>query len=403
MFQASATGTWNTLSARDWRYAAACLGMGTPPLIEAPDFLDEYLQQLRRQRSRLAVRRLIRFYLTYFHLSHPGIHKIAGFLQEMVPEWKWEWAERHARLGIFDVPTAPGRFAEYMMQSMLSPREVMDETGLGGSLYGSRFAAHAYLLTARTISGMLVQTPTTLLPLLKRFASWGMIGDRFAFESTTRASAKMAESLLLPWVDRTAPDDVRIFIESHLLSVLHDLRIDPSRWLDVDEKARRVMRRWLTKASLEQFLDVVDRTAQSHMWPARRKFWSAYYEREFMLEAWVAFAKDGASVAKRLAADKDDPSFGNFGILDPRGTSRNHAVLIMQIGDLLVADWSHNGKCHIWKPNNPHAPKLYRSYDRTDLIIGSDFEKSHQGAWQIDVHNFIEYHTNINMKQRDYM
>ena len=90
----------------------------------------------------------------------------------------------------------------------------------------------------------------------------GASDDRFAFDSTPGADARMAEAMLLPWVDRQPPDEVRTFIEGHLLSLLHDLRIERSRWVDVDEEAKRVMRRWLTRASLEQFLDVVDRTAQ---------------------------------------------------------------------------------------------------------------------------------------------
>ncbi|WP_227657754.1 EH signature domain-containing protein, partial [Candidatus Magnetaquicoccus inordinatus] len=176
------------------------------------------------------------------------------------------------------------------------------------------------------------------------------------------------------------------------------------RWLDVDEKAQRVMRRWLTRASLEQFLDVVDLTAQSHMWAARRKFWSAYYEHKFMLEAWVAFARDGSNFAKRLAAEKENPAIGSFGVLASGGVLKNHAVLIMQIGDLVVADWSHNGKCHIWLPGNENVPKLYRhTYHRDELVNGSDFNKVHNGDWQNDVHAFIRRYTGITITTRRYV
>ncbi|WP_130470777.1 EH signature domain-containing protein, partial [Candidatus Magnetaquicoccus inordinatus] len=252
LFQARTTGSWKSISSRDWRYVSECLGMGQHPLIDDGNFLDEYLRQLRGQRSRLAVSRLIRFYLTYFDPSRPGIHKIAKFLVEMVPQWQWGWAERQTKIGIFEVATAPRMLAEHIMNSTVLPSEVMDAAGFGGSLYGSRLAGHAYMLAAQNVCGMLIQTYASM-PVIKRFVNWGMIGDRFAFESTPRAIAGMAESLLLPWVDQAAPDDIRGFIEAHLLSLLHDLRIDRSRWLDVDEKAQRVMRRWLTRASLEQF------------------------------------------------------------------------------------------------------------------------------------------------------
>ncbi|MBF0419994.1 MAG: hypothetical protein HQL78_07495 [Magnetococcales bacterium] len=400
LFQARATGTWNSISSRDWRYAAECLGMGQQPLIGDQGFLDEYLGQLRGQRSRLAVSRLIRFYLTYFAPTHPGIHKIAVFLKEIVPQWQWGWKEKQAKLGIFDVSAAPINLANYVMQSTNAPDKAMDEAGFGGSLYGSRLAAYSYSLSAQKIYSILTQSPASL-PTIKRFVSWGMKDNQFAFASTPKAMARMAESLLLPWIDRTPPDDVRLFIESHLFSLLHDLRIDRSRWLDVNEKAQQVMRRWLTRASLEQFLDVVDRTAQSHMWPARRKFWYAFYEHKFMLEAWVAFAKDGATLASRLAAEKENPAIGNFGVLASAGVSKDHAVLIMHIGNLVVADWSHNGKCHIWLPDNADAPKLYRhAYHRDELVNGSNFYKVHVGNWQSDVLDFIRRHTGITISER---
>ena len=403
LVQARTTGTWETISSRDWRYVAECLGISPHPLIDDENFLDEYLRQLRGQRSRLAVSRLIRFYLTYFDPNRPGIQKIAKFLMGIVSQWQWGWAERQTAIGIFDISTAPKRFAEHIMNSTVQPSEVMDETGFGGSFYGSRLAGHAYMFAAQNVYNMLIQTPSSL-SVIKRFISWGVIDDRFAFESTPKAIARMAESLLLPWVDQAVPDDVRVFIEAHLLSLLYDLRIDRSRWLDVDEKAQRVMRRWLTRASLEQFLDVVDRTAQSHMWAARRKFWSAYYERKFMLEAWVAFARDGSNFAKRLAAEKENPAIGNFGVLASGGVLKNHAVLIMQIGDLVVADWSHNGKCHIWLPGNVNAPKLYRhTYHRDELVNSSDFNKVHNGDWQNDVHEFIRRNTGIIITKRQYI
>jgi hypothetical protein len=269
----------------------------------------------------------------------------------------------------------------------------MEAAGFGGSLYGARLAGHAYIAAARELRN----NPSSL-PAIQRFAAWGKARDRFAFDSTPGAAAGMAEAMLLPWVDRQPPDEVRTFIEGHLLSLLHDPRIERSRWVDVDEEAKRVMRRWLTRASLEQFLDVVDRTAQSHMWAARRRFWGAYYEHKYMLEAWVAFAREGAE----LAAEKENPAIENFGVLASSAKS-NHAVLIMQIGELTVADWSHSGKCHIWLSKNPSAPKLYRSYSRDELINDSDFEKKHGGQWQLEVHDFIRRHTGIRMNVREYM
>lgn len=400
-----ASGNWDAISKREWRYVADCLSSGESALIDDSGFLDEYLRRLKEQRSRRGISRLIRYYLRHFDPRHPGINKIAVYLREAVMQWKWHWAEQRKTLDLFNVSEAPGKLVGYIMESQEPVSAAMEAIGLDGSLYGARIVGHSYLTAAHRLKKELANNPNKSLPAIKRFATWGLVNNRFAFESTTGAIAGMADALLLPWVDRQPPEDSQAFIEAHLLSLLRDLRIDRSRWMGVDEEAKRVMRRWLTKASLEQFLDVVDRTAQSHMWAARRKFWFAYYENKFMLEAWVAFAANGASLARKLAAERDNPAIRNFGTLNRgAGVVRDHAVLIMQIGELVVADWSHNGKCHIWLPGNEDSPQLYkRSYDREELINGSSWDKKHLGAWQSDVHDYIKRNTGIRMMTRDYM
>lgn len=405
LFQARANNNWETISKRDWRYVANCLSSGEPALIDDPGFLDEYLRRLKEQRSRRGVSRLIRYYLTHFAPNHPGILKIAVCLREEVMQWRWHWSEQQERIDLFDVPNIPAALVRHIMKSTEAPATAMEAIGLGGPLYGAKITGHAYLAAAAGLKNYIINQPNSSLPAIKRFVAWGLLDNRFAFAGTTGAIAKMADALLLPWLDRQPPEETQAFIEPHLLFLLHDLRIDHSRWKDVNEEAKQVMRRWLTKASLEQFLDVVDKTAQSHMWAARRKFWSAYYENKFMLEAWVAFATDGAKLARQLADERDNPATRSFGSLARgNGVVRDHAVLIMQIGELVVADWSHNGKCHIWLPWNENAPKLYRrSYGKRDLVNGSDFQKVHIGSWQPDVHDFIRRNTGIKMMTMDYM
>jgi len=89
--------------------------------------------------------------------------------------------------------------------------------------------------------------------------------------------------VLLPWVKRAPPDELRELITAKLLSVFIDPRIRASGWVGVQPEAKNVFFCWLTKASLEQFLAFVDDIVQPehrHMWEARRKFWRAYYTGE---------------------------------------------------------------------------------------------------------------------------
>ena len=98
----------------------------------------------------------------------------------------------------------------------------------------------------------------------------------------------------------------------------------------------------VAQATLSQFLEVVDRVAERQQWHYRRAFWTAYIERRVVSNAWVAFGTTGAQVARRLADDSADTLMRHFAALGGAGTDQ--AVLLLHIGDLIIADWSHNGR-----------------------------------------------------------
>lgn len=122
-----------------------------------------------------------------------------------------------------------------------------------------------------------------------------------------------------------------------------------------------------------------------------------------MREAWVVFAREGAARARDLS-DKNAGATAGFGSFQRGGgVQSNHAVLLAQIGTIVIADWSHNGKCHIWLERNQDAPKLYRpDYSRFDLTRGSDFNQVHHSGWQTAVYNFINRHIGVPMTRSEY-
>ena len=119
-------------------------------------------------------------------------------------------------------------------------------------------------------------------------------------------------------------------------------RLHPGQWGSVDDAAKIVIRRWLTENSLEQFLRVVDRVAPTYQWTHRRAFWNAYFKKGYVLDAWVAFGRDGAKLARSVAADRQEDVGMAYGQLY-RPPNSKQAVLLLRIGDLLVADWSRLG------------------------------------------------------------
>ena len=85
--------------------------------------------------------------------------------------------------------------------------------------------------------------------------------------------------------------------------------------------------------------------------------------------------------------------------------------LVMKIGTLVVADWSHNGRCIIWQGDDETAPSLYRSeYDSGSLAPMNapqgGLEKSHHGSinlnWQRAISEFIRQQTGLRVDERRY-
>ena len=406
--EAVASDKWDKIANREWRYVPLCLCLGTSRLLEDPKFMNFYLSRLNKEANRLALRRLIGIYLYAFDPNVPGIRAIADFLAKRT-DLGDEWAHRHREVALFSPDNAPERLAKRAMAA-ISPVDFLSDMGFERSLESAQLAGYAFLKSLQFLELTLRTSPS--VEQIRKVTSWGMKEEkqlRYALLPGMRG--KLAEALLLPWSTADPPSDVREFTERFLLDYYRDPRIIDYLWKDVGEDARRVMMRWLTKASLDWFLTVVDVTTTDpeikHMWPARRKFWNAYYRHKYMEEAWVVFGPVGTAYATQVA-ERDRRNHGagmSFGRLQKGGVSAEHAVLLMRIGDLTVADWNFNGKCHIWLGKSDGLPKLYhREYDRSDLTRGSNFQQVHyRGSWQKPVYDFIRNNTGASMHHSEYM
>jgi hypothetical protein len=392
----------SSLSLREMRLAASCLFDGDPRLAEDGKFLELYLGALRSIRSRLAIKRLIHTYCVHFDQRHPGIRQIGMFLREAVStipaNRQWLWPKRHQSHGLFNPTQAPERLCELAMTSQ-NPRKELETAGLGGLLAGG--LSSAVFLNALTLTERRLTTNPTIEDV-DRIVAWVKAAHGEIYYSAHRGA--IANALLLPWRTRTPEELVREKIQRFLVENLGDPRIDRGAWLGTDEAAREVITRWLAQATLEQFLKVVDRVAEKHQWDYRRAFWSAYIEKGFVANAWVAFGSTGAHVARNIAQTTSDSLMSRFGTLS--GSGVDQAVLLLNIGDLIVADWSHNGRLRIWRKGNAAAPRFNLSnYAASELRANSDFDTVHSppDGWQGKAENYIRKHTGIRLTERDYL
>ena len=106
---------------------------------------------------------------------------------------------------------------------------------------------------------------------------------------------------------------------------------------------------WLAYGTIERFFEVIDASAMAEHWNERRTFWASYADKGVVTDAWVAYGP----IAYKLAQRSQDSSF-RFGQLT-NARLKDHSALLLRIGTLLVADYSHNGSCRFfqagsWQP-----------------------------------------------------
>ncbi|HYE36946.1 EH signature domain-containing protein [Methylocaldum sp.] len=404
-------GTWQSISFGEWKLAVWIMFIGEKPLADEPEFLDRLFEQFRSCRKQTAYKGLILAYLNEFDPSKPAIRRVAQELEGAVRQFNWAWTDRHDRYRLFAPDEAPRQIANACLAPPAAPRSVLESLGMGGSRASGGMAAHAWLQALHRLSQLLLQQGPKL-EHVDTILDWSVVDGRLLYPTPSHRAA-LASALLLPWAERNPTEEIKDNVSTFLLAHLKDPRLpfNAKEWVGVPDEAVAVLRKWLTGVALEQFCEVVDQVAQERMWRYRRAFWLAYYNADVINDAWVLFGPNAQSYARR--------AFGktrSYGILE-RGyqVQADHSVLLMKIGKLTVADWSHNGKCHIWIDGNSFTPKLYlQRYTRDDVIRGADYLDPHgkqgqahygseHGKWQSLVSSYIEKHTKIRISERDYM
>jgi EH_Signature domain len=381
-------------SAADWNKIAWCLWKTTPAIAEHDQALDALLDRVvsavRVERKR-PYRQLASAYLADFAADRPGLDRISHVLRSFAPKAGAPWDGLQARYAVFDGAEAAARVASRALDEQTGAHNVIEAAGLGGPLLGGDFVRAAHDEGLRIIAATPVSTAADHIAAVRR---WSLRPDkRLIFETSKVAFAR---AVVHRFGDRMPALAERSVVLNFITGQFGDPRVNRGKWIGMDDVAQ-VLRRWLTEQSLRQFLDVVDKIAPDHMWKYRRAFWQAYHKADLVQNAWVVFGDDGAVEAMRAFGPA--VRFGKFKTGGGKKILPGHAVLLLDFGPCTVADWSHNGRCNIWKksdrtrPSNLNAP-AYTSdeimrrvpQDDTEANLNKNDIFSHHGSenyvWQ---------------------
>lgn len=444
---------WDKLTPRDWRRAPWVLWYGREPLAQKPVFLAK-LWTMIEENPRL-LRRVIRVYLRDFNAETEQMEAVAAFLRQQLANLPPEhnlarWQRSQQRYQIFTPSTATVQnLVEMCLQG--DPVVLLNDAGLTGELALSGLAPTVYLHALQQLGERLQQAidaeklrqaawqalkwyytdhrpalqtlfgeVEAIAPepvdygeyLLKLMLTWSGEQGRLRYPQQRR---ELAHALLLPWLQDNPPQPIREAIHVFLLQHLGDPRVSVGAWQGIHKNALKVFYRWMVGATLETFFNLLDQCALDSQWRFRRAFWWAYYERQHVDEAWLALGKSTQSFLVKkpaLARSVQDA----YGTLSGRGIKARQSVLLFRIKNLIIAEWSHGGRCHVWHIDNPYAPALYQAqYLREHVtreseklkpehkVAGISHYGNETGSWQADMSSFIADNTGIKVHVADYM
>lgn len=393
------SGDWASLTKGHWRDVIWIAFDRDRAIFELPGFAERFGQWYFGDVRRRKVRALIGSYLMNFDADSPSIRQVAHEIKKVIHRWEWHWKQLSDDFDLFNPDSAPSRLGMRISHED-DPIDFLKSIGLDGEKLNSGLveAVFEWVLDSGPMVGNAIDGQSQRL---RRLLEWAVDGASLRYP---RLKPKLADAVLLPWADRSPEESVKATILEFLLERLGDPRIHRHKWVGVSDNALRVIKRWLTQVALEQFFQVVDKVADEYMWRFRRAFWSAYYKKDVIDEAWVLFGPQARRYAIPAFEEKGDA----FGRLETgRGVLPNHSVLLLRIGKLTVADWSHAGKCFIWSDGNKSAPKLYESrYTRAQVVTGSDNEgESHTSSdtlnWQGKIREYIRRRTGISITDEE--
>lgn len=330
-------------------------------------------------------------YLSHFPVAHPAFGQLAAAVRVAAERHDWPWRERGRRWSLWEPLEGPARLGGAMLEGdQASALQRLMDAGFDSASVDAAFVQACFEAACR-------QAATAEGAAAER-QGFCLIGLMDTVGAKSALPAVLVYALLRPWRRASPSEAHRGAVSRLLVTRIGDPRLDRSRWDRVRanlqelglgaeaEDALAVLRRWVVRAAMREFFEIVAKTTNDpYQWAQRTKFWLAYVDAGAIDDAWMAFGPRAEQKARGLT-DRD-ATIRHGRISTGGGAESSHSSVIISMGDLRIAEWSHNGACRFWQASDPRAPMQYqKQYDSGRLKAmtgGQGFRHiSHTSNWE---------------------
>lgn len=377
-----------------------------PHLGQDPAKLKALFDLLHTHRRPRAVVSLLHRFLLYYPLDwktwdqlRTGTKKLLGQKSQRLEGWRIRSSRFH-----YIERQGAAKFAKVALKDDMPLSEILTEARLTNELESGRFVRESYIEMLKSLRQTL-GTPGRDSDVLSKILAFSLDSDGLRFEF---CRGDLANALLEPFAMSEPDPEIRKEIESFLARHYGHPGVQPTRWLGVSRAAQDVMRRWLVGTTLDDFFLILDRTAQqgsqeANRWQYRRAFWGAYYRHGLIRDAWVAAGARARELLQRRRRS------GMIQYANLYGGTANDCLLLLKIGGLTIAEWSHTGMCRFWLQGNKSSPHFYREYYEKNAIHRGDPDEAYRHdnsaaySWQDEFASYIRANTGASVPEEEYL
>jgi hypothetical protein len=351
-------------------------------------------------------------YVMHFDKNNKMCIEAAKLLSDNRSVLSNSWKRRLEMLDLLDCESVEQNIATQILKSK-SETKVLNQIGLVGAFASSELVNKSYLLLAELVKK---EANSNNFRPLEVFIA--IIAKEKKIKLNLQVPAMIG--LLSPFFDKPPPPSLKDQLQTLFTGSFSDPRISSSDWPEIPlqyggqnfrTECLSLIKRWLIFETIELFFKVIAKHTPNEQFEPRKNLWKSYFDNNHVTDAHIILGRDAAKTAQHYKENDDSARELRWGTVSGGNIAADQSVLLMQIGSLIIAEWSHNGKFRAWDTNLKRKPEFHKnSYIAAELRTGSNKIRNkdgsfgdgivHLGDWVERAKRYIDSKTDIRVARQ---